>query len=56
VSDARLLQSLLYNTRALEAWSYAGASIAMLSIAGIAACVPAFRAARVSPMTALREG
>ena len=53
---ARVLQSLLYNTQAIEASSYAGAAIGMLLIAGIAACVPALRAARVSPMTALREG
>jgi predicted permease len=53
---ARLLQSLLYNTPAIEASSYAGAAIGMLLIAGTAACVPAFRAARVSPITALREG
>jgi len=55
-SGARLLQSLLYNTPAIDVWSYAGASIGMLLIAGIAACVPAFRAAQVNPMTALREG
>ena len=55
-SGARLLQSLLYNTQAIDASSYAGAAIGMLLIAGTAACVPAFRAARVSPMTALREG
>jgi predicted permease len=55
-SAARLLQSLLYNTPALEVSSYASAAIGMLLIAGTAACVPAFRAARVSPMTALREG
>jgi predicted permease len=53
---ARLLQSLLYNTQAIDVSSYAGAAIGMLLIAGTAACVPAFRAARVSPMTALREG
>jgi predicted permease len=55
-SGARLLQSLLYNTQAIEPSSYAGAAVGMLLIAGTAACVPALRAARVSPMTALREG
>jgi predicted permease len=55
-SGARLLQSLLYNTQAIEASSYAGAAIAMLLTAAAAACIPALRAARVSPMTALREG
>jgi len=53
---ARLLQGLLYNTQAIDVSSYAGAAIGMLLIAGTAACVPAFRAARVSPLTALREG
>jgi len=55
-SGARLLQSLLYNTPAIEASSYVGAAIAMLLTAAAAACIPALRAARVSPMTALREG
>jgi predicted permease len=55
-SGARLLQSLLYDTPAIEASSYAAAAIGMLLIAVTAACVPALRAARVSPMTALREG
>lgn len=55
-SSARLLQSLLYNTQAIEPSSYAAAVIGMLLIAVTAACVPALRAARVSPMTALREG
>jgi predicted permease len=54
-ASARLLQGLLYNTPAIEASSYAGAAIGMLLIAATAACVPAWRAARVSPMTALRE-
>ena len=54
-SSARLLQSLLYNTQAIDASSYAGAALGMLVIAVTAACLPALRAARVSPMTALRE-
>ena len=55
-ASARLLQSLLYNTGAIEASSYASAAIGMLLIAVTAACVPALRAARVNPMTALRQG
>jgi hypothetical protein len=55
-SGARLLQSLLYNTPAIETSSYASAAAVMLLIAATAACVPACRAARISPMTALREG
>jgi len=53
---ARLLQSLLYNTAAIDASSYAATASGVLLIAVTAACVPALRAARVSPMTALREG
>ena len=55
-SVAGLLQSLLYNTQAIEASSYASAAIGMLLVAVTAACVPALRAARVNPMRALREG
>jgi putative ABC transport system permease protein len=55
-SGARLLQSLLYNTPAIEASSYVSAAFAMLVLAGMAACLPALRAARVNPMSALREG
>ena len=54
-SAGKLLQGLLYNTQAIDASSYAGAALGMLVIAVTAACVPAVRAARVSPMTALRE-
>jgi putative ABC transport system permease protein len=50
------LQSLLYNTKAIDAASYAVAVAAMLVIAVTAAGVPALRAARINPMIALREG
>jgi predicted permease len=53
---AQLLQSLLYNTDAIDVSSYAAAAAGMLVLAVTAACVPALRAARVNPMTALREG
>jgi len=52
---ARLLQSLLYETRALDASSYAGATVSVLVIAAVAASVPAIRAMRVNPMVALRD-
>ena len=52
---ARVLQSLLYETAALNAPSYAAAAVLVLLVAATAAWVPALRAARVSPMTALRE-
>jgi predicted permease len=53
---ARVLQGLLYNTPALDASSYAAAAAGVLSIAITAATIPARRAARVDPITALREG
>jgi ABC-type antimicrobial peptide transport system permease subunit len=55
-SGAKLPRSLLYGTQPIEASSYAAAAIGMLLIALAAAYLPAVRAARVSPMTALREG
>ena len=52
---AKMFQNLLYNTEALHASSYAAAAAGMLVIAVTASTVPAFRAARVNPITALRE-
>jgi putative ABC transport system permease protein len=55
VSAARLLQSLLYQTAALDAPSYAAAAAFVLLVAAVAAWVPAARAARISPTIALHE-
>ena len=52
---ARLLQSLLYETAALDAPSYVAAAGFVLLVATAAALVPALHGASVSPMTALRE-
>ena len=52
---ARVLQSLLYETAAVNAPSYAAAAAFVLLVAAIAAWVPARRAAGVNPMTALRD-
>ena len=54
-SAARVMQSLLYETPAIDAASYAVAICFVLLVATTAAGLPAVRAARVSPMTALRE-
>ena len=51
----RVLQSLLYETAALNAGSYAAALACVLVVATVAAGLPALRAARISPMSALRE-
>jgi predicted permease len=53
--SARVVQSLLYDTSALNAASYTAAGLVVLVIATIAAAIPAMRAARVSPMAVLRE-
>ncbi len=53
-AGSRVLQSLLYETAAISAPSYAAAGCFVLIVGGLAAWLPALRAARVSPMTALR--
>jgi putative ABC transport system permease protein len=55
VGAARLLQSLLYETPALNAAGFLWPVSSVLAVAAIAASIPAFRAARVSPLAALRE-
>jgi macrolide transport system ATP-binding/permease protein len=52
---ARIVQSLLYDTAAINAPSYAAVAAFVLLVAATAAWLPARRAAGVSPMTALRE-
>jgi predicted permease len=54
-SAARMMQSLLYETPAMSAASYAGTAVFVLLVAAVAAWVPALRAAAISPITALRE-
>ena len=55
IGAARVLQSLLYETAAIDVRSYAAAVAMILITAALAASVPAARAARVNPITALRE-
>jgi putative ABC transport system permease protein len=52
---SRALESLLYETAAFDPGSYAGVAAFVLVTAALAATVPALRAARVTPMTALRD-
>jgi len=54
VSVSRVLQSLLYETAAINLSGYLTAAASMLAVAGLAAYVPARRAAAVSAITALR--
>jgi ABC-type antimicrobial peptide transport system permease subunit len=51
---ARLLQGLLYGVSAFDAATFGIVVTALLSIAGLAAALPAFRATRVDPSAALR--
>ena len=55
ISVARLLQSLLYETPAINPGGYVIAATFMLAVAAFATYVPARRAANVSALTALRE-
>ena len=53
-AGTRLIERLLFGVSATDPITFLGAAIA-LAIASLAAtCVPAFRAARVAPVTALR--
>ena len=51
---ARVLSGLLYGVSALDPVAYAVAALVLLLVAGAANLIPAWRASRVSPMTALR--
>ena len=55
ISVARVLQSLLYETPAINLRGYLTAAAFMLLVAAFAAYVPARRAANVSAITALRQ-
>ena len=55
-SVAKVMQSLLYETAAMNPTSYAASAVFVVLVAAAAAWVPARHAAAVSPITALREG
>ena len=54
-SGARLLQTFLYETGALDARSYFAAAAVILAVTSLAAWWPARRAARISPTIALTQ-
>lgn len=54
VGLTRLIRSLLYGTAALDPVVFAVVSVALLAVAGVACALPAWRASRLDPITALR--
>jgi putative ABC transport system permease protein len=50
----RLMQSLLYQVRPSDPWTFVTVSLALVGVALLASALPAFRATRVSPLIALR--
>lgn len=51
---SRFVESLLFQVKAGDLASYATASLALVAVALLACCVPAIRATRVEPISALR--
>jgi hypothetical protein len=51
----RALQSQLYEVHALDPWSWAGALLALAAVLVMAVFRPAYRAAHVDPVTALKS-
>ena len=54
IAAARLLRSLLYQTRALDPTVFAAVAFTLLCVAAIACILPAWRASRLDPVQALR--
>ena len=55
IGVTRVLSGLLYGVTPTDAWTLAAVSALMAAVALLASWLPAMRAARVDPATALRE-
>jgi putative ABC transport system permease protein len=55
VGLAHLLASFLFGVRTIDPLAFAAAAVALLLIGAVAAFIPAYRAANVDPVAALRE-
>lgn len=54
LAGTRALSSLLFGVAPVDPWTFGGMSLAMLAVGFLASWIPATRAARVDPMTAMR--
>jgi ABC-type antimicrobial peptide transport system permease subunit len=52
---SRFVETMLFEVAARDVWSLALPFAALLLVASVAAAVPAWRAARVDPITVLRN-
>jgi putative ABC transport system permease protein len=55
VFGGKLVSGFLFGVRALDAWTYASVALALILVGGLAALIPARRAAAVEPIEALRD-
>ena len=55
LASTRLLRAMLFGVGPTDPWMLGGAAAGLFVIAAVACAVPAFRAVRVDPVTALRE-
>lgn len=54
MATARMIRSLLYGVQPLDAGVFVAVAISLLAVAATACLLPAWRASRVDPITALR--